>query len=107
MSAPDDGSQASGVGLGVIYRQDPKSATREFRGEAAIIPPNDARVSILDGIATQIWAMCDGPGRSLDSIVDTLETEYDAPRETILEDTQDLLAQLIDLGALLTSENLR
>ncbi len=89
----------------VIYRQDPRSATRILRGEAAIIPPRDGRLNILNTVATEIWSLCDAEGRSLDSLVDELSQRYEAPLATIRDDTLELLEQLVSVGALIREQN--
>ncbi len=85
----------------VIYRQDPRSATRILRGEAAIIPPQDGRLNILNKVATEIWSLCDADGRSLDSLVGELSRRYEAPLTTIRDDTLELLEELVSVGALI------
>jgi len=89
----------------VTYRQDPRTAARVFRGEAAIIDPKDRRVNILNSIASDIWRLCEGDGRSLDEICEALEARYDAPEETIRAETQAFLSELISLGALIESDD--
>ncbi|MCA9562350.1 MAG: PqqD family protein [Myxococcales bacterium] len=81
------------------YLQDPKVAARMFRGEAALIPPSDRQITVLDPIATEIWSLCDQP-RSLEEICAALEEHYDAALEEIRRDTSELLDQLLEIGAL-------
>lgn len=89
-------------GTCVIYRQDPRVASRVFRGEAAIIPPRDRRVTILNEVATEIWELC-LQGRSLDQLCVALSDRYDASVDTIRRDTQELLDKLVAIGALIVS----
>lgn len=84
----------------MIYRQDQRSAARILRGEAAIIPPQDGRVSVLNEVATVIWELCADQGRSLDDLVSELQSRFDASEDTIRSDTLELLEQLIEIGAL-------
>ncbi len=83
----------------VLYRQDPRTAARVFRGEAAIIVPQDRRVNLLNPVATEIWGLCDGDGASLDQICDALAKRYDAPADTIRAETKGFLEELLALGA--------
>ena len=85
----------------VIYRQDPRSAARVLRGEAAIIAPQDGQLNILNTVATEIWGLCVDQGRSLDGLVEELAAKYKAPVSTIREDTLELLEELVGIGALI------
>ena len=54
----------------------------------------------LNEMGTRIWELCDG-SRSLDEIVDLLESEYEAPREVVLKDCSALAAELLANGLLI------
>lgn len=84
----------------MIYRQDQRSAARILRGEAAIIPPQDGRVSVLNEVATAIWELCADKGRSLDELISELLERYDASEDIIRSDTLELLEHLVEIGAL-------
>lgn len=51
----------------------------------------------LDEVGTRIWQLV-GEERSVAGIVDALETEYDAPRETLEADVRRILSELEKLG---------
>ena len=86
------------------YRQDPRSASRNIRGEAAIIPPETRRIVILNEMGTEIWAMCDGEGSSLERICENLSERFDAPDSTIQNETLSFIEELVETGALIASE---
>jgi hypothetical protein len=88
----------------LLYRQDPRTAARIFRGEAAIIVPSDRRVNLLSSVATEIWGLCDGDGASLDQICEVLEARYDASPEVIRAETEGFLGELLALGALVRED---
>ena len=87
----------------MTYRQDPKTAARVFRDEVAIIVPSDRRVNILNRVASDVWNLCEGKGRTLDEICERLTERYDAPTETIRRETKIFISELISLGALIKS----
>lgn len=84
----------------MIYRQDQRSAARILRGEAAIIPPQNGQVSVLNEVATVVWELCAGQGRSLDDLVSVLLERFDASEATVRSDTLELLEKLVEIGAL-------
>src|SRR6476619_3262953 len=73
-------------------------ATRRVAG-ATIIVPVASRVGDLDAIYTlndvgsRIWTLIESP-RSIDDIVPMLCDEYEAPRDAIARDVNELLREL-------------
>jgi hypothetical protein len=53
----------------------------------------------LDGVGRRVWVLCDGT-RSLEEVVDVICAEYDAPRDVIDGDVQELVSQLVGEGLL-------
>jgi coenzyme PQQ biosynthesis protein PqqD len=49
----------------------------------------------LDEVSSRIWDLCDGT-RDVASVVAALSSEYEAPLETIEEDVQELLKEMVD-----------
>jgi coenzyme PQQ biosynthesis protein PqqD len=49
----------------------------------------------LDEVSGRVWDLCDGT-RDVDSVIAALSSEYEAPVETIREDVQELLEELVD-----------
>lgn len=56
----------------------------------------------LNELGAMIWELMDGR-RPIGEVADVLETEYDAPRELILEDCRELIASLMKNDLLLRS----
>ena len=71
-----------GVGVTRVYQQNTRVATRNFRGEAAFITPEDRRINILNHTATAIWELCGERPMSLDDIC--AEMEKRCPRAPLL-----------------------
>ena len=57
------------------------------------------RVVMPDETALEILRRCDGKTR-LGAIIDALAAEYEAPRETIAADVQELIGELTQNGIL-------
>ena len=72
---------------GVRYRRD------ETRDRWMIVAPE--RILVPEGPGADIARLIDGD-RSVDDIVELLADEYDAPRQTIAEETMAFLQQLAD-----------
>jgi Coenzyme PQQ synthesis protein D (PqqD) len=56
----------------------------------------------LNELGATIWELIDGR-RPIAEVANLLETEYDAPRELILEDCRELIASLMNNDLLLRS----
>ena len=82
------------------YRQSLRAASRIFRGEAAIITPEDRRINILNPTATEIWELCSAEARSSEQICAVMTERYSADAETIRTDVDELLGELVEMGAL-------
>ena len=87
-----------------IYRQDPRAASRNIRGEAAIIPPQERRIVILNEMGTEIWALCENEGCSLENLCESLSERFDASQSTIMNETLSFIEELVETGALIASE---
>ena len=66
-----------------------------------IFNPESGDTCIVDEIGVSLFKAM-GDGADLDTIVDTLLLEYDAPREEILHDVEDFLNQLVEQGIVLS-----
>jgi hypothetical protein len=99
-----DQREESNLATSPTYQQDPRSASRLFRGEAAVIAPEDGEITILNAVATEIWKLCERSPASLDEIAAALAERYDAPMETIRADVLELADDLVEIGALLRFE---
>ena len=68
-----------------------------------IFDPESGNTCIIDEIGVSLFKAM-GDGASLDTIVDNLLLEYDAPREEILHDVEDFLNQLLQQGIIVSCE---
>ena len=66
-----------------------------------IFNPESGDTCIVDEIGVSLFKAM-GDGANLDTIVDTLLLEYDAPREEIYHDVEDFLGQLVEQGIVLS-----
>ena len=66
-----------------------------------IFNPESGDTCIVDEIGVSLFKAM-GDGANLDTIVDTLLLEYDAPREEIYHDVEDFLNQLVEQGIVLS-----
>ena len=66
-----------------------------------IFNPESGDTCIVDEIGVSLFKAM-GDGADLDTIVDTLLLEYDAPRKEIYHDVEDFLNQLVEQGIVLS-----
>ena len=66
-------------------------------GEVVLLDLASERYFGLDPVGARIWNLLD-QGLSLQQVLETLCTEYDAPRERLQSDLLDLVTQLADAG---------
>ena len=84
-----------------LYKQNPRVATRTFRGEAAFITPEDRRINILNQTATAIWQLCQERPMSIDDVCAEMMDRFTGEPETIRRDIGELLDGLVEMGALI------
>lgn len=83
--------------------------TRRIAGETIIVPVS-SRVGDLDAIYTlndvgsRVWTLLEAP-KSVQEIVAVLCEEYEAPREQVTSDLQELLEELQANGLVRVSES--
>ena len=53
----------------------------------------------LDEVSGRVWDLCDGE-RDVASVIAAVSAEYDAPVETIHEDVQEFLQEMVDANLL-------
>lgn len=72
----------------------PGVLTQEVSGTQVLLNLGSGEYYALDEVGSRICTLCDG-SRPITEVVDTLEKEYDAPRETLEADLLELLAELV------------
>ena len=66
---------------------------QEAQGQTVLLRVDDGSYYALDEVGALIWELADGE-RSVDTIVDSLSAEYDAPRETLTNDVLEFVDEL-------------
>ena len=69
---------------------------REVGGEMVLLDLTSGLYFGLDPVGTRIWELVTEETRSLAEICDTIEAEFDAPRDVIEADMLALAAELRD-----------
>lgn len=69
---------------GALVRRSPSATFREIDGQVVVISTDVHRVRLLNTVGAFIWQRCDG--RSIESIVDDVCSEFAVTRETALAD---------------------
>lgn len=83
-----------------IYCKSDDVVAREIEGELIIIPivsgvgDMENEIYALDEIGQEIWNRIDGH-RSINQIIDELESVFDASRETIQKDVLGLINEIV------------
>jgi hypothetical protein len=90
--------------MSLLYQQSHRVASRNFRGEAAIITPEDRRINILNPVATEIWELCRDRPKSIEDLCVAMSGRYTAEPEVIRADIIQFVETLIELGALVSVE---
>ena len=72
---------------------------RELQGEAVILNLASSTYFGLDAVGTRIWQLCEAHG-SLQTVLDAMQREFDAPGETLQSDLLTLVDELLSRGLL-------
>jgi hypothetical protein len=70
---------------------------RRVDDDIVILDIPSGRYFELNDVGALVWEHLDGTN-DVDALVDTVLTEYDADRDTVSKDVQDLLGELIAAG---------
>lgn len=77
--------------------QNERTASRIIDGKAVVITIDENQVHVLNDVGTRVWQLADG--RSLDSIIDHVVSEFDVERERAALDVCRFAAELVAVGA--------
>jgi len=83
--------------LTTVLTKSPDAAYRTYDGQATIVLPSRAQVSVLNEIGSAVWERIDGR-RTLAEILDGIVDEYDITREQALGDLEQFVSALRDQG---------
>jgi hypothetical protein len=72
---------------------------RELQGEAVILSLASSTYFGLDAVGTRIWQLCEAHG-SLQTVLDAMQREFDAPGETLQSDLLTFVDELLARGLL-------
>jgi hypothetical protein len=76
-------------------RRNPEVAFREYDGEAVVVLPSGAEISVLNPAGGLIFRLLDGT-RTVAELVDTVCGEFEVSREQAEEDVRAFLEELQD-----------
>ncbi|HET8948488.1 MAG TPA: PqqD family protein [Candidatus Polarisedimenticolia bacterium] len=79
--------------LTAVLTKSPDAAYRTYDGQATIVLPSRASVSVLNAIGSAVWERIDGQ-RTLGQILDAIVDEYDITREAALGDLEAFVSDL-------------
>ena len=83
--------------LTTVLTKSPDAAYRTYDGQATIVLPSRAQVSVLNEIGSAVWERIDGRA-TLQQILDGILDEYDITREKALGDLQEFVTALKTQG---------
>jgi len=79
--------------LSTILTKSPDAAFRTYDGQATIVLPSRAQVSVLNEVGSAVWERIDGR-RSLQEILDGIMEEFEITRDRALTDLEAFVADL-------------
>ena len=83
--------------LGTILSKSPDAAYRIYDGEATIVLPSKAEVTVLNPVASLVWDAIDGR-RTLAEILESVLRDYEVPREQAMRDLLEFVNTLREQG---------
>ena len=75
---------------------------RELEGEAVLLDFASGRYFGLNAVGTRVWTML-AAGSSVADAVSAVAAEFDAPREEVARDVDELIAELVSRGLLVVN----
>lgn len=79
--------------LTTVLTKSPDAAYRTYDGQATIVLPSRAQVSVLNEVGSAVWERIDGR-RSLQEILDGIMEEFEITRDRALTDLEAFVADL-------------
>jgi len=83
--------------LETVLSKTPDAAYRIYDGEATIVLPSKAEVTVLNPVASLVWDAIDGR-RTLAEILESVLRDYDVPREQAMQDLIEFVNALHEQG---------
>jgi hypothetical protein len=83
--------------LSTVLVKSPDAAYRTYDGQATIVLPSRAQVSVLNEVGSAVWERIDGQ-RTLGQILEGILEEYDITREQALGDLETFVSALRATG---------
>ena len=81
------------IDLALVPRRNPNSAYRIYDGQATIVLPDHAEVTVLNEVGSLVWDRMDGTrtvAQLIDAVVEQCETTPEVARRDVLEFLQSL-----------------
>lgn len=82
------------------YRQNRRAPFTVLGAEATVVTPHDSRLHLLNPVATRVYELCDGEGRTLFELVAALVDEFDVERTIAERQTREFIDEAIAAGIL-------
>jgi hypothetical protein len=79
--------------LSIVLTKSPDAAYRTYDGQATIVLPSRAQVSVLNEVGSAVWERIDGR-RSLQEILDGIMEDFEITRDRALTDLEAFVADL-------------
>lgn len=79
--------------LTTVLTKSPDAAYRTYDGQATIVLPSRAQVSVLNEVGSAVWERIDGR-KSLQEILDGIMEEFEITRDRALTDLEAFVADL-------------
>ena len=84
--------------MGTRFVKDNQAVTRSIAGETIIVPIRSGvgdldSIYTLNEVGTSIWQLIDGQ-RSVDQIIEGIESEYEVSKDQASQDVSDFLSAL-------------
>jgi hypothetical protein len=79
--------------LKIVLSRNPNAAYRLYDGQATIVLPEHAQVTVLNEVGSLVWDRIDGR-RTLDEILESVLQEYDINRDQAERDIAAFVAAL-------------
>jgi hypothetical protein len=81
------------------YTHHPDVAWRRIQEEALLVDPHTGRIYPLNPVAARIWVLL-GEGHPVSAVNQALGEEFDAPPDTVQDDTSDFITRLLGANLL-------
>jgi hypothetical protein len=79
-----------------LIRRNPRTAWRRYGADMLVVTIDDRMVHKLNETGMAVWEAVDGDGFPVESVVDKMETRFEAPRMEIAGDVETIVDAMVD-----------